>query len=119
MEAPRLVPWQSLTKRDFDAVDRERAVVMLSCAPLEVHGPHLPMGADALEAEGLSERAMRFLPEHHWDRVFLKLPYIYAASDTVPQPGSLFFQPATTVTVLSDLGRTLAAQGFKNVTLKK
>lgn len=107
--------WESLTKRQFDAIDRERAVVLVSCSPLEVHGPHLPMGADALEADGLSERMLRFLPERHADRTFLKLPFVYAATDTVPQPGSLYFQPATTVTVLSDLGRTLAAQGFRHV----
>ncbi|NNL67674.1 MAG: creatininase family protein [Myxococcales bacterium] len=107
--------WESLTKRQFDTIDRERAVVLVSCSPLEVHGPHLPMGADALEADGLSERMLRFLPDRHADRTFLKLPFVYAATDTVPQPGSLFFQPSTTVTVLSDLGRTLAAQGFRHV----
>ena len=92
-----------------------RAVVMITCSPIEVHGPHLPMGADALEGDGLAERMLRFLPEHHSDRVFLKLPFIYAATDTVPQAGSLYFQPSTTMKVLEDLGRTLAAQGFEHV----
>ncbi len=112
---PRVVRWETLTKKEFDTIDRDRAVVLLTCSPLEVHGPHLPLGADALEGEGLAERMLRFLPERHRDRVFLKLPFIYAATDTVPQPGSLFFQPATTVTVLTDLGRTLAAQGFRDI----
>jgi creatinine amidohydrolase/Fe(II)-dependent formamide hydrolase-like protein len=73
------------------------------------------MGADALEGEGLTERTLRFLPERHRDRTFLKLPFLWAASDVVPQPGSLQFRPSTTVTVLTDLGRTLAAQGFRHV----
>jgi creatinine amidohydrolase/Fe(II)-dependent formamide hydrolase-like protein len=115
MEAPRLLRWEALSKKRFDEIDRERAVVLLTCSPLEVHGPHLPMGADALEGEGLAERMLRFLPEKEKDRVFLKLPFIYAATDTVPQPGSLYFQPSTTMTVLEDLGRTLAAQGFRHV----
>jgi len=115
MDTPKSLRWESLTKKRFDDIDRRRAVVMLTCAPLEVHGPHLPMGADALEGEGLAERVLRFLPERHADRTFLKLPFIYAATDTVPQPGSLYFQPATTMTVLEDLGRTLAAQGFHHV----
>ncbi|MFQ5417475.1 MAG: creatininase family protein, partial [Myxococcota bacterium] len=104
-----------LTKTAFDRIDRANAVVLLTCSPLEVHGPHLPLGADALEGEALAERALRFLPERHRDRVFLKLPFVYASTDTVPQPGSLYFQPATTVRVLEDLGRTLAAQGFRHV----
>ena len=115
MESPRPIRWESLTKKDFDAIDRREAVVLVSCSPIEVHGPHLPMGADALQANGLARRMLRFLPERHRGRVFLELPFIYAATDTVPQPGSLFFQPSTTVKVLVDLGRTLAAQGFRHV----
>ena len=113
--APRVLRWETLTKRQFDAVDRSRAVVLVTCSPLEVHGPHLPLGADALEGEGLAERMLRFLPERHRDRVFLKLPFIYAASDPVPQAGSLSFRPSTTMAVLEDLGRSLAAQGFRTV----
>jgi creatinine amidohydrolase len=112
---PRWIRWETLTKKQFDAIDRKAAVVFVTCSPLEVHGPHLPLGADALEGEGLAERALRFLPDRHQARTFLKLPFIYAASDGVPQPGTIAFQPSTTITVLTDLGRSLAAQGFENV----
>jgi len=112
--SPRLLRWETLTKRQFDEIDPEQAVVVLTCSPIEVHGPHLPLGADALEGEALAERMLRFLPERHRSRTFLKLPFVYAATDTVPQRGSLFFQPSTTVAMLTDLGRTLAAQGFRD-----
>jgi creatinine amidohydrolase len=115
MQPPTPIRWETLTKRQFDAIDRQRAVVLVTCSPLEVHGPHLPLGADALEGEGLAERTLRFLPDAHRDRTFLKLPFVYAASDPVPQPGSLSFRPSTTIAVLEDLGRTLAAQGFRHV----
>jgi len=114
-DAPRPICWETLTKRQFDQIDRERAVVMLTCSPLEVHGPHLPLGADLLEGEGLVERTLRFLPEPHRSRTFLKLPFVYAACDGVPQPGSVAFRPSTTIAVLEDLGRSLAAQGFRDV----
>lgn len=112
---PRTIRWETLTKRAFDALDRERAVVLVTCSPLEVHGPHLPLGADVLEGEGLAERALRFLPEPHRSRIFLKLPCVYAACDGVPQPGTLAFRASTTIRVLEDLGRSLAAQGFRDV----
>ena len=115
MEGPEILRWESLTKRQFDRIDRDRAIVLLTCSPLEVHGPHLPLGADALEGEGLAERTIRHLPEEHRSRTFLKLPFVYAASDPVPQPGSLAFRPSTTMAVLEDLGGSLAAQGFRNV----
>jgi len=110
-----MLRWETLTKRAFDELDRERTVVMVTCSPIEVHGPHLPMGADALQGEGLAERVLRFLPERHAARTFLKLPFIYTCADVVAQPGSLQFPPGTTVRVLTDLGNTLARQGFKDV----
>jgi creatinine amidohydrolase len=110
-----LYRWESLTKGEFDQIDREHAVVLVTASPIEVHGPHLPLGADALEADALGERTVRFLPERHRDRAFVQLPYIYVATDTVPQPGSLYFHPSTTIRVLTDLGRTLAKQGFKHI----
>ena len=113
--AARLLRWETLTKKQFDQLDRERTLVVVTCSPLEVHGPHLPLGADALEGEGLAERMLSLLPERHQQLTFLKLPFVYVASDPVPQPGSLAFRPSTTIAVLEDLGRSLAAQGFRDV----
>jgi len=115
MDTPEVLSWETLTKKRFDQIDRERAVVLVTCSPLEVHGPHLPLGADCFEGEALSERMLRFLPDDHRRRTFLKLPFIYAASDPVPQPGSIGFRVSTIVAMLEDLGRSLATQGFENV----
>jgi creatinine amidohydrolase len=112
---PRVLRWETLTKRTFDTLDRANCVVLVTCSPLEVHGPHLPFGADALEGEGLLQRMLRFLPERHRTKTFLQLPFLYTATDTLPHPGSLFFHPSTTQAVLRDLGRTLAAQGFRDI----
>ncbi len=114
-ETPTWIRWETLSKRQFDTIDRKNAVVFVTCSPLEVHGPHLPLGADVLEGEALAERTLRFLPEAQRGRTFLKLPFVYAACDGVPQPGTIAFRPATTIRVLEDLGRSLAAQGFQNV----
>jgi creatinine amidohydrolase len=115
MDAPKVLRWETLTKKQFDEIDRGSAVVLVTCSPMEVHGPHLPLGADCLEGEGLAERMLRFLPERHRGRTFLKLPFVYAATDAVPQPGSLHFRPSTTIAFLEDLGRSLAGQGFRTV----
>ena len=112
---PELIRWETLTKKQFDRIDRAEAVVMVTCSPLEVHGPHLPLGTDAFEGEGLAEFALGRLAERHRHRTFLKLPFIYAAADPVPQPGSIAFRPSTVQAMLVDLGRSLAAQGFRNV----
>ncbi len=114
-DEPTVLRWEMLTKRQFDRIDRKNAVVLVTCSPLEVHGPHLPLGADALQGQALARRLLPHLPERHKSRVFLELPYIFTAADPLPHAGSLFFQPPTTVRVLTELGRSLAAQGFENV----
>jgi creatinine amidohydrolase/Fe(II)-dependent formamide hydrolase-like protein len=115
MSGPELLRWETLTKKQFDEIDREQAVVVVTCSPLEVHGPHLPLGADLLEGEGLMEHCLGSLPERHHQRTFLKLPFVYTACDPVPQAGSVGFRPSTIIAVIEDLGRSLAAQGFRNV----
>lgn len=113
--APGVLRWEHLTKDDFDRIDRREALVLVACSPLEVHGPHLPLGTDALEAEGLMVRMAELLPERHRSRTILRLPMVYMAADAVPQPGSLRFSTATTVRVLTELGTTLARQGLRNI----
>lgn len=115
--APSFIRYESLTKAQFDRLDRARAVVFATCSPIEVHGPHLPMGADALESEGLAERTIRALPERHRGRTFVKMPPLFLGSDVVPQPGSMFFRPSTITAVLEDLGRSLAHAGFRDIVL--
>ena len=45
--------WQALTTTDFSALDPERTVAVLPVSAIEQHGPHLPLGTDALINAGL------------------------------------------------------------------
>lgn len=107
--------WQYMTGPEIDAVDRARAVVVVSCSPLEVHGPHLPVITDNLEAQGIADRTIALMAARHPEMVFLRLPPIYVATDVLPHVGSLAFRSSTITRVLEDLGRSLAVQGFRNI----
>ncbi len=107
--------WQYLNGQEFKQLDKTKTVVVVTCSPLEVHGPHLPVIADNFESEGLTTRAIEMMGERHPEILFLRLPTIYVAADVLPQTGSLMFRSSTIVRVLSDLGRTLARQGFKHI----
>ncbi len=111
----RVRQWQYLTGADFKAMDRKNTVVMVTCSPLEVHGPHLPVITDNHEAECISVRTMEILSERNPNLEFVHLPPIYVAADVVPQPGSVAFRTSTIVRVLEDMGRSLAAQGFEHI----
>lgn len=114
-DAPWWLEWQHLCGADIDAVPRERAVVLVTVSPLEVHGPHLPTICDNLEAEALARRAAEKLHDAHPELIFLHLPPIYVAADVLPHVGSLAFRPSTIIRVLEDLGRTLCKQGFRRI----
>lgn len=111
----RVREWQYLTGREVDRLDRSRTVAMVTCSPLEVHGPHLPVVTDLHEAEGLSLRTMELLCEEHPEIEFVHLPPVWVAADVLPHPGSVMFRSSTITRVLTDLGRSLARQGFRHL----
>jgi creatinine amidohydrolase len=107
--------WAHMTGRALRELDPSRHVVVVTCSPLEVHGPHLPVIADLGESEGLFARTLTLVGETLPDLEFLQLPPIFTAADVVPQRGSLRFRPSTVTRVLVDLGRTLLRQGFADL----
>lgn len=111
----RLLAWQHLTGPALAALDRAHCVVMVSCSPLEVHGPHLPVFADIREAEGLLDRAAEKMIAADPQISFVKLPSVWVAADVLPHPGSIPFRPKTVIQVLYEIGVSLARQGFRHV----
>ena len=53
--------WQDLTTAEFETLD-QATVVILPISATEQHGPHLPLGTDAMIAEGLLDWAHRLAP---------------------------------------------------------
>lgn len=107
--------WQDMIGAEIAALDPSKTIVLVSCSPLEVHGPHLPTCADMQESEGLLEVAARRILEKRPELTFLMLPPVYVATDVLPHRGSLKFSPRAVTTILEELGATLARQGFKHV----
>lgn len=112
---PRILDWRTATATELRALDPRRTVVMVSCSPIEVHGPHLPLDADVREAEGLSLATAERLLTLDPDISFVRLPPICLGADVLPQAGSLRFSHGTIVRVLEELGATLARQGFVHI----
>ena len=110
-----VLEWKDLTRTDFEKLDRDRCVVTVTCSPLEVHGPHLPVITDNLEAEGLLAATCARVGDKHPEITFLHLPPIYVAADVLPHRGSIMFRSSTIIRVVEDLGRSLAKQGFRDV----
>lgn len=107
--------WQDMTGPQIARLDPEKTIVLVTCSPLEVHGPHLPTSADMTESEGLLEATAMKILERRSDITFVSLPPVYAASDVLAHRGSLKFSPNVVTAMLEELGATLVRQGFKSI----
>ena len=97
----------------LQALDRATTVFLVSVSPIEVHGPHLPVGTDVFVAEHLLNRYIRELARRRPDLTFVKLPPLFTGADALPVAGSLSVPAAHVEGVLKAYGKGLARQGFK------
>jgi creatinine amidohydrolase len=97
----------------LDRLDRERTVVVLTVSPLEEHGPHLPVGVDALAArhfaEAIGERLVASRPG--WSVVLL--PTLHLGSFTFDAVGTIAVRQRVVRDAVVDYGDSLARAGFR------
>ncbi|WP_287154331.1 creatininase family protein [Candidatus Solincola tengchongensis] len=108
--AERLV-FMDLTGPEIDALDREKTVFVLTLSPLEVHGPHLPMGTDVWVAEEVRDRALTKAARRNPDLGFVVLPSFCVGSDTIP--GSVEVDSRAVNLLLRGIAGFLARRGFR------
>jgi creatinine amidohydrolase len=99
----------------LDALDRARTAVVLTVSPLEEHGPHLPIGVDAIAAryfaEALAERLTVVRPG--W--TVLLAPTLHLGSFTFDAVGTVSVRQRVVRDALDDYGGSLARAGFRYI----
>ncbi len=106
---------EELTMPGLDALDRERAVVVLTVSPLEQHGPHLPLGVDAFTARHFAEEiAQRLVAERSgWSAVLA--PTLHLGSFTFDAVGTVPVRQRVVRDAVVDFGEAFARAGFRYV----
>ncbi|MBT0773703.1 creatininase family protein [Kineosporia sp. J2-2] len=103
-----------LSTAAVEAIDKTDAVVVQPIGAVEQHGAHLPLITDALTAERISDLAIRSLPEgsNVW-----QLPTLAYGKSTehLGRAGTIALSAATLMSTCLDLGRSLAASGFRKL----
>ncbi len=99
----------------LDALDRERAVIVLTVSPLETHGPHLPVGVDAFAArhfaQTIAERVVAARPG--WSVVLA--PTLHLGSFTFDTVGTVSVRQRVVRDLVVDYGEAFARAGFRYV----
>jgi len=73
----------------LDALDRARTVVVLTVSPLEEHGPHLPVGVDAIAARYFAETIAERLAAGRPGWTVLLAPTLHLGSFTFDAVGTV------------------------------
>jgi creatinine amidohydrolase len=87
--AGEVTHYEELTATQSAELDREHTLALMALGPLEVHGPHLPVGTDALIAREIQGRVIERVRERWPETDFLILPPLFAGADTLRYPSSV------------------------------
>ena len=99
---------QEITMVEFQQRRAERPTTILPCGAVEEHGPHLPLGLDAMHAWELARRAAEIRP------CLVAPPLFYGLCRSSAQhAGTVGISGDTLRALVQDLGRALWGQGVR------
>lgn len=99
----------------LDALDRARTAVVLTVSPLEEHGPHLPVGVDAIAARYFAETIAERLTAARPGWTVLLAPTLHLGSFTFDAVGTVSVRQRVVRDALVDYGGSLARAGFRYI----
>ena len=102
--------FSELTREECRSIARD-GVLVLPVGATEQHGPHLPVGTDAMGAEYVARRAAEALAGQFPIAVAPTLWY-GSSPHHIPFGGTMSLDAGTYLAVLMDLGRSLARASF-------
>ena len=103
--------WSEVTYKEIEEIKKEEYIVILPLGSIEVHGPHLPLGSDGIEAWSLAmELAKRD------EKVIVLPPLYYAyAPEAFYKAGSINLRAETLLNVLENICDEVGRNGFRKI----
>jgi creatinine amidohydrolase len=91
------------------------AVVILPISPLEEHGPHLPLGTDAIFAQHFAGMAAEIVTKSEPDTPVVLAPLVPVGTHVYRFMGSVFIRQRVIRNLVIDYGCSLARAKFKRL----
>jgi creatinine amidohydrolase len=106
--------WEEMVTTDFAALDPARVLAVLPVAAIEQHGPHLPLGTDAILCDAILDRAQAIFADH---ASLLRLPTqrVGLSPEHAGFPGTLVLRAETLLTTWTEIGLSVAAAGVRKL----
>lgn len=109
--------WDHLSSPAIHALAAQEALVLIPLGATEQHGPHLPVGTDAILSTYFAEEAARVMNAQ--GRPCLVAPTIAPANSMhhMNFAGSISLEPDTFIRQLTDICKAIAHHGFRRIVL--
>ncbi|MGI9491442.1 MAG: creatininase family protein [Geminicoccaceae bacterium] len=108
--------WQTRSSAEIRQLDGDRAVAILPVGAIEQHGPHLPLGVDAMINQGIINRALDRIPGELQVLVLPMLP-IGKSDEHISFKGTLTLSAETLIRLWTEIGVSVARSGIKKLIL--
>jgi creatinine amidohydrolase len=115
-EKRRRLRWGEYRATEFSAVDPDATIAILPIAATEQHGPHLPVGTDALIAEGMLMTAAGMLPES-LDVRGLPIQAVGKSNEHVWAAGTLTLPANVAIEAWTELGLSVSRAGVRKLVI--
>ena len=106
---------EEMSSPALDALDRTRTVIVLTVSPLEEHGPHLPLGVDAIAARHFAESIAARLVAARPGWTVVLAPTLHLGTFTFDATGTVSVRQRVVRDALVDYGASLARAGFRYI----
>ncbi len=106
--------WRNLSWPEFEGLDPARTLALQPVGAIEQHGPHLPVGVDAIIAEAVARLAAA---QAQGDFTILILPATQVGKSTehLAYPGTLTLGAETLTRLWTEIGDSVARAGLRKL----
>ena len=108
--------WAEFRAAEYCAVDAHATIAVLPLAAIEQHGPHLPVGTDALIAEGMLTTVNSLLPADLDVRI-LPPQAVGKSNEHLYAPGTLTLPAAVAIEAWTELGLSVGRTGLRKLVI--
>jgi len=112
----RRLDWAEYRRTEYVGIDPMATIAILPTAAIEQHGPHLPVGVDAMIAEGMLAELRRTCPGD-LDLRILPVQAVGKSNEHLDAPGTLTLDAPTALAAWTQIGLSVARAGVRKIVI--
>ena len=112
----RKIWWHEFSAPEFQSIDPMKTIALMPIAAVEQHGPHLPVGTDAILNLGCIEEMIPRVPAA-MDLRILPVQTAGKSNEHLWQKGTVTHTAATLIEAWTEIGLSVARAGIKKLAM--